>query len=132
MRISTTILQTVLFVLLPLAVGVLLYDWFSASSVFNIHKFELLKNVKPKWDGLVYNVPDGLWAFSLMSAMLIIWQGEKSGVKYLWIFLALCLAFGSEILQKLNILKGTFDWWDILAIGVGVLLSILMLFNWKR
>lgn len=132
MKIGSYILQTILFVLLPLALGVFIYDWFSGAHNFVTININFLKNIEPTWEGLIYNVPDGLWAFSLMSAMLIIWQSSTHKIQYFWIFLVLVLTFGSEFAQKFGLINGTFDWWDVLAIGIGSLLSLLVLFTIKK
>lgn len=129
MKASVFLLRIILFVFIPVIIGLTLYDWFSPFAPLGIKIFDFAAYVKPSWNGLIYNVPDGLWAFSLMSMMLIIWRGENSKVAYFWIVLTIIFGMGCEFLQSTDLLKGTFDWWDIVAIAVGMLLSLIILFK---
>ena len=124
-------LKVILFVVFPIAIGLLLYDWYGTQPPLGIPKLDVLKDSVPSWSGMIYNVPDGLWAFGLMSAILIIWNEEKHRIRYFWIGLTILLAFGAEFLQLTPILNGTFDWWDVLAIGVGLVFSVFLLLKQK-
>jgi hypothetical protein len=129
MKASVFLLRVILFVFLPVIIGLTLYDWFSPYAPLGITILDFTQCIRPSWNGLIYNVPDGLWSFSLMSMMLIIWKGENSKIRYIWIVLTIIFGLGCEFLQSTDLLRGTFDWWDIVAIVAGMLLSLLILFK---
>jgi len=55
--------------------------------------------------------PDGLWAYSFISAILILWRREFNS---LWITIAFLLAACFELMQYVHWLQGTGDMFDIL------------------
>lgn len=54
-------------------------------------------------------LPDGLWAYSLVSALLMTWNRE---VNVVWLTIALLAALLFELLQHYNFIAGTGDLWD--------------------
>lgn len=84
-------------VLLPLMLGVVIY-W--AESHFLIPS------------AIVNFLPDGLWAYSLMSAILIVWQRR---IVAGWVLAACCLSIGFEVLQHYHWIPGTGDLYDVLT-----------------
>lgn len=69
--------------------------------------------------------PDGLWAYSLTSSILIIWNRR---IKLIWIVLIACLFIAFEVFQSLQFIKGTYDIKDIfiyLSFGLFALIT-----NW--
>jgi hypothetical protein len=74
---------------------------------------------------LVQNyLPDGLWAYAFISAILIIWNRR---VNLLWLIIVCLLAAGFEILQYLQLINGTPDIADavvyLTCIGLGILIN---------
>ena len=58
-----------------------------------------------------YNyLPDGLWAYALLSTILIIWNRV---IHVFWIVMSLILFVGFEGLQHLHIVQGTGDFLDV-------------------
>ncbi|HEY4108103.1 hypothetical protein [Puia sp.] len=84
-------------VLLPLALGVGVY-W----SARPLHL---------PW-GVAGHLPDGLWAYSLLSAVLLVWQRR---VVTGWVLAAMGVAVGFEALQSAHWIAGTGDLYDILT-----------------
>ncbi|MBA4850508.1 hypothetical protein [Emticicia sp. BO119] len=76
--------------------------------------------VIPEW--IAYNAPDGLWLYSFLMWLILIWQGQRSLEAYLWFLAIILLAIGSEILQKFSRIAGTFDGYDLLAYCSAVIL----------
>lgn len=90
------ILDITFHTILPLLIGCLTYFFEDAS---------------PFIKGLANYLPDGLWSYSLVSFMLILW---KMKIPYLWV-LCIILLFGlTEYLQFLNVIPGTGDIIDLL------------------
>jgi hypothetical protein len=88
-------LDLFLNVISPLFVGYLIYlDFFMTPPV--------VKNY----------LADGLWAYALISALLIIWDRKPYS---LWIGLAILLGVGFEFLQHTSIIPGIGDFFDLLT-----------------
>jgi len=68
-------------------------------------------------------LPDGLWAYSLMSAILVIWQRR---IVIGWVLAVFALSIGFETLQYFHWIAGTGDLYDILTyfIFFGISLTI--------
>ena len=75
----------------------------------------------------LYCLPDALWYLSLLYFQIPYTQ--KSQGKILFGVSAM-LPFVTEFLQKLGIIKGTFDWWDILTYVI--VLTITLISPWKQ
>lgn len=77
-------------------------------------------------------LPDGLWAYALGSALLLIWDNEP---KLFWLMAGWLMLVVTEWLQKTGLMPGTADWLDILvySAGYGIALGYrLLLFNNKN
>jgi len=84
-------------VILPLILG----SSFYFLNILDNKIYQILKN----------HLPDGLWAFSLISCLCMIW---KTKVNNLWLFLTF-LGFATfEYLQNIEIIDGVGDWLDII------------------
>ncbi|MEO6453467.1 MAG: hypothetical protein ABIN97_05310 [Ginsengibacter sp.] len=91
-------------ILLPIAVGSLIYYW----------------NIKNNLTGYIRNqLPDGLWAYAFVSSILIVWNRQ---INIYWLLGISVIYVGIEILQYLNIIAGT---GDILDVAVYFAFSIL-------
>lgn len=68
----------------------------------------------------IWSLPDGLWAYSLLSALdLAIQDASKRPA---WILAGASLAVGWEVLQSFGLAPGTFDWADLLTIFSSIFL----------
>ena len=101
--------DTLLNVIFPVALACFIY---LLSSVTEIHL--LIKNY----------FPDGLWAYSFLSALLIVWSRQ---VNFLWILIGFSLSAGFELLQHFHWIAGTGDIIDIVVyfvfFGVGFIVN---------
>ena len=75
----------------------------------------------------LYCLPDALWYFSLLLFQLPYTQTIQG--KFLF-GLSAMLPFVMEFFQKFGIIKGTFDWWDILTYVI--VLTITLIAPWKQ
>lgn len=87
--------RVVLLVILPLIAGLFIY-WGNRYFL----NFGVVRNF----------LPDGLWAFSLISSFCILWNNKIPKLWILGIFGA-CLSF--EILQFYQVIGGIADPWDL-------------------
>lgn len=102
---------------------------FMESRFLYLHNFRKstleFNNQMPSW--VIFNLPDGLFAFSYTSLMAAIWTEHKR--KVIWILLLPVLLIAIEILQKLQFTKGTFDPLDIVFILIFTFLTFLITKN---
>jgi hypothetical protein len=76
----------------------------------------------PDW--FVFSLPDGLWIFSYITLILLIWRNKINRQNIIWIAITPLLALVFEIGQYINIVQGTFDFYDILFYIVGAILPV--------
>ena len=77
----------------------------------------------------IYSLPYALWVTSFCCFVGFIWHQDRSVGAMMWRFTAPVIAIGSELLQSVSLLPGTFDAIDLLALIitsiVGVIVSLL-------
>lgn len=119
--------------------GTLIYLLFRVSTLkifnwLNIFKIDFIKSdfrnwilsnssIFPKW--FLFSLPDGLWTFSYVSAMLCIWDFKLNNRNFIWITFIPLVAVVSEIGQKIKIVPGTFDKLDLLFYVIGFIAPII-------
>jgi hypothetical protein len=113
---------TVLFVILPLSLGLLIYLTGRDDNVIIVKWIGKLAYIKmPNW--VNYNLPDGLYSFALMSTSTLIWsRNNQSKIKKIWEIILILFLLAYEILQKYHIINGTFDILDIIFIIIFIIL----------
>ena len=108
------------FVLLPLGIAVLTYCMFRVNLppllAWVWHKPPIKLDVSFDW--LVYNAVDGLWAFALMSFLVLVCRDDSMMTRRLYYTVGVAVMAALEILQG-SLLLGTFDPMDLLAILFG-------------
>ncbi|NNT71677.1 hypothetical protein HKT18_05545 [Flavobacterium sp. IMCC34852] len=77
-----------------------------------------VKMIIPEW--ILFALPDGLWMFSYMSLILLVWENNISKENIVWIFIIPFIALLSEVLQIIEIIPGTFDKLDLAMYLLGV------------
>lgn len=122
---------SIVHILTPLFLGVVIYSLWRGIPL--VHSISLapyfMKYPKPP-DWILYNLPDGLWMYSFLSSLLLIWNLMISKRFFIWLFIAISTGFVLEILQGINVINGTFDWFDIIAYLVSfVLFSKFLIFK---
>jgi len=141
-EINMRIFINICFILIPLIIGIVVYllfrkptyqliFWISADG-----KSELLNRVNlsdtaiPDW--IKYNLPDGLWIFSLtFSVLWLVDFDTRMRKSFVMVMSVLFFGLLFEFLQSSDIISGTFDWWDIIAYFIGFLSPILITRNYK-
>jgi len=132
-------------VLTPLFLGGLIYILFRTENlVYNnwiqvdFSYFYVLNNIKyggqlydflPVW--FVYSLPDGLWIFSLNSFIILLWNREVTLSLFVWLLAIILLAMCHELLQKFNIIRGTFDIYDMIFYLIGGILPPIIFMKIK-
>ena len=86
-----------------------------------------LENYMPLW--IVYSLPTMLWAFSLTCLICIIWSKDFTNIFFLiYLLTAIAIILGSEILQLLGYLPGTFSYMDLSFNFFGIVLGLIYVF----
>ena len=121
------------FVILPLVCGSLIYIFFREYKplIFNILLSYIpvtLESKPAQFLGdqigflFVYNLPDGLWAFSLTSFLYICSVDNFYKNRFAYVLLSFFIIIAQEVLQG-TLLPGTYDPLDLIFVVAGFMLS---------
>jgi len=128
----------VALVLLPLFFAINIYVFLRPNALQLIGGIEFWhypigESHTPARQWLLFNAPDGLWAFSFESFLFLSFIKDKIWLRVVVLVLGIITMFLLEYLQK-TLLPGTFDCADLVAILLGVTFSILfnIALNQKR
>lgn len=78
----------------------------------------------PAW--FIYSLPDGLWMFSFVLLILSIWDYKLNRDAIIWLSIAIVIGFIFEFTQLYFTHLGSFDWLDILFMGVGAIVPVIL------
>jgi len=78
----------------------------------------------PGW--LIYNLPQGLWAFAYTLIITGIWGRHRSAVALFWLATIPLLTLGFEGLQYAGLIRGTFCLNDMLFSVGGIIVVIFL------
>jgi hypothetical protein len=95
-------------VILPILLGVIIYY---TADCFSLNQY--IRN----------QLPDGLWAYSLVSSILIIWNRK---IKIIWILMVAIFFILFEVLQYFQIISGTADYLDIIIYFAFSIISLFL------
>ncbi len=77
----------------------------------------------PNW--FLYSLPDGLWLFSFCLIITKIWKKENNYSLWFWSLTLPITSIIWEIGQSVNLIKGTFDFIDLLIYSIITFLTIM-------
>lgn len=123
-------------VLLPIITGAFIYiffrsetiilvDFMHSLSVWEIYVTPYQKNIAelasvlPGW--FIYSLPDGLWAYALFATGLLLWPDDTDR-RAMWFIISLSATLGSELLQRINVLPGSFCLYDMFFYSIAIAL----------
>ena len=120
----------------PLIFALVIYSTLRQAPPRFIYEFMIwsslpITRLAPEFDWFVYNLPDGLWAYSLTSFIILASKDDSKYVKFAYLIFGIGLMLALEIFQG-SLLPGTFDPKDVLSIILGYVLSILILQMYRR
>ena len=120
-HIITLLIGGLIYVLFRTS-SLLMFSWYKTIGLGGILK-GLRKSTIPEW--ILFSLPDGLWIFSYVSLILLIWKNSVSLKNIFWILIIPILAIGSELGQFFGVLTGTFDLTDLMLYIFGMTLPFI-------
>ena len=128
LRMSSTskVILGVVFLMVGCAIYLLfrskslnIYLWCSALGLTSIIDYSrIFVNNWSIPDFVKFSLPDGLYCAAYILIMDAIWEKDESTIKHFIISLAPALTILFEILQYFGVVKGTFDFRDLVFYGV--------------
>jgi len=120
-----------LHIIIPISIGLFIYMFYRGIPIIDPTGvfFPIFNNNLPEW--LLYNLPDGLWLYSLLFCISHIWLYDNSVYHFSWLLLTVTLCFTLEFFQQWEIIQGTFDWNDIISYIIVTSLHALHIFAKK-
>ncbi len=127
----------VLNILFPILAGFIIYFLRPTSSeyifehFFGIRLITLNTNIiLPNW--FYYNLIDGLWAYSLLISIMIVWDDGKLKTEIYILILIVLFSTLLEVLQFFSYIPGTYDNKDILSMILGCLFGYYVFYKKGR
>ena len=129
-------ITVVLFVVLPLITGLVLYASSRSEAIYlnqflevvtgglmidSLQSFFQSINL-PHW--VIYSLPDGLWMLALVVLVLAIWNFKLNMQSLPWLVMAVLSGVMFEVFQGLGFLSGTFDVTDLILMMMAALLPV--------
>lgn len=111
-------------ILVPLLIGACLYVFFRGIPRLQLQSYFNIQSYFIGAQFILYSLPDGLWLYALLSAMHLIWASEQRN-KMIWVLCICSATLSTEVLQNRQLLPGVFDWLDLLA----YFLAMILFFN---
>ncbi len=78
-------------------------------------------------DVVRFSLPDGMYCASYILVVDAIWHQEHGLQKYIVISLVPIVTIGSELLQSLNLVRGTFDVFDLVCYALPPLVYVCII-----
>ena len=137
--LSKRYIKMYLHVLIALFIGSFIYVTWRSTNILVFYLFELvgLDGVVSSWRALfdhieipyfvLYALPDLCWVYSFTIYLGVFSYTPifKKWTQQALLFLPVFLGAGSEFGQLVNIVPGTFDWYDVAAYVGGYVLTLL-------
>ncbi len=139
---STVKIKTLIFLInsiVPVSLGGLIYVIWRPKSLIMFHWFSALRlniivdviraisnqrhNLPSDW--IIYSLPSGLWIYSFTFCLTYLWSDSKSKFRLIWIMIGPILGIGSEIMQRLKLIPGTYDVMDIVVYTIFSIMAII-------
>ena len=140
MRNNKAILFFLVNAIIPILIGLILYLFIKPDSYVSqlINKIVSVPSVSLQYNNvLIYFIRfylcDMLWAYSLTFTMYLILVNDFGGM-ILCFLIAGVFSIFIELLQYFGIVSGTFDFFDVIAemISIVLALGIIKIFYWRK
>lgn len=107
----------------------LMFHWFRDLSIHHsILKIRDTINITiPNW--AIFSLPYAFWNFSLGTSLIAIWYEKMDNlIKIGIVSLVLLSGVVIELLQGINLIRGTFDIIDFILLNISAIIVILLIF----
>ncbi len=135
---------TTIHFIVPILLGTLIYllfrplhlnvfHWLNAVGLYDsILSLRYLTSnlILPDW--VVFSLPNGLWSYSFMFFILLIWGDTNNILKWFFVMVVVIISVGSEFGQLWGFVSGTFCLEDIFVYTVGIILGYLSSIKYKE
>ena len=105
-----------------------IYQWCCALGLTSI--IERFRRIVQDWnvpDIIRFSLPDGMYCAAYILIVDAIWYKEQSVQKYVVIALVPIITIGSELLQNFNLVRGTFDVFDLVCYALPPLVYVCII-----
>jgi len=105
-----------------------LYQWCMAVGLADI--IDLLRKSLHNWilpDFIRYSLPDGLYCASYILLMDVLWKHSRLAIRLLVVSTIPLIAVAHELLQAAGVVRGTFDWWDLLCYTLPLIIYLFII-----
>ena len=105
-----------------------IYQWCCALGLSS--PIDTLREQVQTWsisEFIKYSLPDGLYCAAYILIIDAIWHKDDTLVKYLIISIIPLVTIGSELLQYLGMVQGTFDIFDLICYSMPPMIYVLTL-----
>ncbi len=118
-----------------LVLGLIIYLGFREDLIINklidikLFRNDFLGFSLPDW--FIYSLPDALWMFSLILLIITFWDFKLNKSCIIWIAISYLTGIMFEISQNTTIIKGTFDYMDLIFMTIASIFPILLTYKLK-
>ena len=109
-----------------------IYQWCYALGLTDM--IDYYRGIVQDWnvpDVIRFSLPDGLYCAAYILIVDAIWYREQGMLKYVVIALFPIITIGSELLQSLNLIRGTFDVCDLICYALPTLVYVYIIAYYK-
>jgi len=123
LSIFTLLTGIVIYLLFRDLNNMIIFSWIPRPQLYETVLLQLKPSIFLNF--LRFNLPDMLWFISGILLFRFIWfYYKKEQTVYIWCFY--CTGFVFEISQLSKKISGTFDWLDLLFLGIGAFVESLL------
>ncbi len=108
--------------------SIYLYQWCMAVGLTDI--IDQLRKGLQSWilpDFFRYSLPDGLYCASYILLMDVLWKRSRLSIRLLVVSAIPLIAVVHESLQAAGVVRGTFDWWDLLCYTLPLIIYLFII-----
>lgn len=105
-----------------------IYQWCYALGLASM--IDYLRTIVQDWnvpDVVRFSLPDGMYCAAYILIVDAIWYREQGMQKYVVIALVPIITIGSELFQSLNLVRGTFDVFDLVCYALPPLVYVCII-----
>lgn len=110
-----------------------IYQWCETLGLSDI--VDYFRQMTALWvvpDFIRFSLPDGLYCAAYLLLMDAVWHDDKRLIKYVLLSIVPVVTIGSELLQYVGLVPGTFDIYDLLCYAGSPFVYIVIIMIRKK